>query len=125
MESEFKEKNTEQMLLQDLNLVVGKSEYSCFLRDFFHLDSRQLMKRLQMFLMTYPDRFVVDAEKESVRFITPKELSDLKYTVKDRTCDFLLLWCVHFPIRRSDRVLFEATSLIRSLRPAFPCSRIF
>lgn len=95
MESELKEKNVQEMSLQDLNSAVNQTEFSEFLRNFFFIDSRQLIKRLHMFLLTYPDRFAVNAEKETVRLATPKDLSDLRYNVEDRTCEFLLLWYVH------------------------------
>ena len=117
------------MQVQDLSFVVSKTEYNEFLRDFFHIDSRQLIKRLHMYLLTYPNRFAVDAEKGSVRFVTPNELSDLKYSVEDRACEFLLLWYAYFSIHRSLQVQNAiSNSPLLSLSahtPAFPCSRIF
>lgn len=118
IESEFKEKNVQEMPLQDLVYAVNKTEYGEFLRSFFKIDSRQLAKRLHMFLLTYPDRFVVDAEKGIVRFVSPKELGDLKYTVEERTCDFLLFWYIllsRSPIEHRTSLkkftLFKAISL--------------
>lgn len=92
MEREFKAKNVQTMTLQDLGYAVNQTEYGEFLRSFFKIDSRQLAKRLHMFLLTYPDHFVVETEKAIVRFVTPEELGDLKYTVEERTCEFLLFW---------------------------------
>lgn len=92
----FKKNNTNQISLQDITSLTISSHYGQFLRNFFKIDSRSMLKRVHMFILSYPDQFKVNYEKGMVRFASEEDIQNLRKSIIDRCCEFLILWYVLF-----------------------------